>query len=317
MEELRREDAVWFKEVVERALNAISSIIVGKRKELEMIIATLLAEGHVLLEGVPGVAKTLIARCVAQVFDLEFRRIQVTPDMLPTDIIGFKMYDPKKVEFVLRKGPIFANIVLVDEINRAPPKTQAALLEAMQERQVTIEGETLKLPRPFMVIATMNPVEVEGTFPLSEAQIDRFLSKVRIGYPTIDETVEILKRYDRIVEGGLKPVISREELVRAMNLVKKVRVDENILRYIALIVEETRKHPSVRLGASPRGAIALYLLSRAIALMRGRAYVTPDDVKYVAHVALEHRIVLKTEARISGIDASTIIDEVLDKVEPP
>ncbi len=307
-----------YKGLVEKALENISRKIIGKRRELELVLATLLSEGHVLLEGVPGVAKTLMARCIAATLGLEFKRVQATPDMLPSDIIGVQIFDPRSSSFVFKKGPVFTNILFVDEINRAPPKTQAALLEAMQERQVTIEGITYPLPKPFLVIATMNPIEIEGTFPLSEAQVDRFLSKIVIGYPTIDETVEILDKYDSIMDlRDLQPVLGRDDILKLIRITKKVYVDKNIKKYIAAIVEATRRHPMVRLGASPRGAIALYLLSRSIAVMRGRDYVTPDDVKYVAKPALIHRIILKSEVRISGTSVEDVIDSILEKVEAP
>jgi len=306
-----------FSEVVDAVVSNVSKKIVGKKKEVELIIASLLSGGHVLLEGVPGVAKTLMAKTIALSLGLEFKRIQATPDMLPGDIIGYQVYDEKSGGIVFRKGPIFTNILFVDEVNRAPPKTQAALLEAMQERQVSVGGITYKLPSPFLVIATQNPVEMEGVFPLPEAYIDRFLVKVVIDYPTPEETVEILRRYDSIMGEEVKPVANIDTVIKAMNAVKRVRIDDNILRYIANIVEATRKHPMVKLGASPRGAIALMLLSRALALMRGRDYVTPDDVKYVAVAALSHRIILRSEARLSKLTPEAIVKSVLEEVEPP
>jgi len=303
--------------VVGKVVEAIESKVIGKRREIELILAALLSEGHVLLEGVPGVAKTLLAKTIASALGLEFKRIQATPDMLPSDIIGVMIYNPKTAEFSFRKGPIFTNVLLVDEINRAPPKTQSALLEAMQERQVTVEGVTHRLPRPFLVLATMNPIEVEGTFPLSEAQIDRFLARVEIGYPTVSETVAILDRYYDIVSEPLKPVLTPGDVEAMVEATKGVTVDQNIKKYIAAIVQTTREHPMVRLGASPRGAIAMYLLSKGIAVVRGRDYVTPDDVKYVAYPALSHRIILKSEARISGIKVWDVVSDVLEKVEVP
>ncbi len=316
MEEKSKEVNI-FRNLIERVVENVSKVIVGKRHEIELILATLLSEGHVILEGVPGIAKTLIAKCIAMSLGLDFKRIQATPDLLPGDIIGTMVFNPKTSSMEFRHGPVFTNILFVDEINRAPPKTQSALLEAMQERQVTVEGVTYDLPKPFMVIATMNPIEVEGTFPLSEAQIDRFLAKVLITYPTIDETIEILNRYDRIAYAKLSPVLSREEVLKGIEIVRSVYVENNIKKYIAFIVEETRRHPLVKLGASPRGAIAIYMLSRAIALMRGRTYVTPDDVKYVAHAALRHRIILRSEAKLRGVSADDIITDVLEKVEVP
>jgi len=310
-------EKIAFKELFNRVIENVSNVVVGKRREIELILATLLSGGHVIIEGVPGVAKTLIARTLAQSLGLEFKRIQGTPDMLPGDIIGFNIYDQKSGSFIFRKGPIFTNILFVDEINRIPPKTQSALLEAMQEFQVSVEGISYRLPEPFMVIATMNPIEVEGTFPLSEAQIDRFLSKVEIGYPDLDETIEILRRYDTIQMYYVKPVATRESLLEAMKNVREVRVDENILKYISLIVYAIRNNRYVRLGPSPRGAIAIYLLSRALALIRGRTYVTADDVKISVYPAIAHRIVLKDEARLSRVSIRSIVEETLSKVDIP
>jgi MoxR-like ATPase len=308
----------FYSAMIERVIENIQKKVVGKRKELEMILATLFSEGHALLEGVPGVAKTLIAKCIAMSLGLDFKRVQATPDMLPSDVIGFMIFDAKESRFVFRRGPVFTNILFVDEINRAPPKTQAALLEAMQERQVTIEGVSYPLPRPFLVIATMNPIEVEGTFPLSEAQVDRFLAKVGIDYPSLGETVDILSNYEKISTlDDMMPVLTREDVLNMIRLTKSVYVEQNILKYIAAIVEATRSHRYVKLGASPRGAIALYLLSKAIALIRGRDYVIPDDVKYVAYAALSHRIILKGEARISNTTPRDVINDVLEKVESP
>ncbi|MCC6016199.1 MAG: MoxR family ATPase [Desulfurococcaceae archaeon] len=320
--DFRREDLQdeirIYTDLLNKAIEGVQKKIVGKRKEIELVLATLFAEGHVLLEGIPGVAKTLMAKTIASVLGLDFKRVQATPDLLPSDIIGVQIYDTKLGQFVFRRGPIFTNILFVDEINRAPPKTQSALLEAMQERQVTVEGVTYKLPRPFLVIATMNPIEVEGTFPLSEAQVDRFLSKVVVDYPTAEETVTILDRYYDIVESEtLQHILSLTEVLNIIEIVKKIYVDANIKKYIALIVEASRRHPLVKLGASPRGAIALYLLSKSIAFMKGRDYVTPDDVKYVAYTALAHRIILRSEARISGVTPYDIINDILEKVETP
>jgi MoxR-like ATPase len=304
--------------MIEKVIGNVQRKVIGKRKELELILATLFSEGHVLLEGVPGVAKTLMAKCIAMSLGLDFKRIQATPDMLPSDIIGFQVFDARETRFIFKKGPIFTNILFVDEINRASPKTQSALLEAMQEKQVTVEGMSYPLPQPFLVIATMNPIEIEGTFPLSEAQVDRFLSKVVIGYPTVNETIEILGNYDRIsFLEDIKPVLTREDILALINLSRSVYVEQNIQKYIATIVEATRNHRFVKIGASPRGAIALYLLSRSIALMRGRDYVTPDDVKYVAHAALSHRIILRGEAKISNVTPDDVIDNILEKVEAP
>lgn len=312
------EKVKFYSSMIEKVIDNVQRKVVGKRKELELILATLFSEGHVLLEGVPGVAKTLMAKCIAMSLGLDFKRIQATPDMLPSDIIGFQIFDARETRFIFKKGPIFTNILFVDEINRAPPKTQSALLEAMQEKQVTVEGTSYPLPQPFLVIATMNPIEIEGTFPLSEAQVDRFLSKVVIGYPTVNETIEILSNYEKIsFLEDIRPVLTREDILALIKLSRSVYVEQNIQKYIATIVEATRNHRFVKIGASPRGAIALYLLSRSIALMRGRDYVTPDDVKYVAHAALSHRIILRGEAKISNVTPDDVIDNILEKVEAP
>jgi len=304
-----------FDEIERRLIN--SGLLIEKDFEVKMIVASLVAEGHVLLEGVPGVAKTSMAKAVAKLLDLEFKRIQMTPDLLPMDIIGFYMYDQRTGEFKLKKGPIFTNILLADEINRASPRTQSALLEAMQERQVTIEGNTLALPRPFMVIATQNPIEMEGTLP--EAQLDRFLAKIITGYPSPKGFRELLRNADAIEQGieSLRPVVSRDEVLQAISDAKKVRADDSIIDYIASIVEETRNHPAVKLGGSPRAGIAILRLSRSWAYLSGRNYIIPDDVKAVAKPALIHRIILKPEYEIEGITAERVVEDVLKRVPVP
>ncbi len=302
-----------------RVLNEASKIVVEREREVKFIVASMIVGGHILLEGVPGIAKTLTARVVSKLFRLTFRRIQFTPDLLPADILGTKVFNPSTGDFEVRKGPIFANIILADEINRASPRTQSALLEAMQERQVTIEGETYKLPDPFVVIATQNPIEMEGTFPLPEAQLDRFLIKLNVDYPSDSGLKEVLKRIDEIEAAieELKPVATAKDIQDAREEVLKARVDEDIYDYIVAIVRESRKHPAVRLGASPRGAIAIYKLARAWAVMEGRDYVVPDDVKAVAEPALVHRIILKPEYEFEGYTPSRVIKEVLASVKVP
>ena len=287
----------------------------GKRGEVRLLLATLIAGGHALLEGVPGVAKTMMARALASALAVEFRRVQFTPDLLPSDVLGTMVYRDGRFEF--EPGPIFANIVLVDEVNRASPKTQAALLEAMQERQVTVWGVSRPLPRPFMVVATMNPVEMEGVYPLSEAQVDRFLARITVGYPSRDEMVEIMDRLEVIEEWPIEPAASGGDVLEAQRALWGVHVDRNIKYYIADIVEATRRHPNVRLGASPRAAIAMLQLSRALALLEGRPYVTPDDVKEVAGAALTHRIILRPEARLEGATPEDVVSDVLDEVPAP
>lgn len=318
MDRIDENKVKFFSRKLNTVIENVQKKVIGKRRELEIILATLFAEGHVILEGVPGVAKTLLAKCVALSLGLDFKRIQATPDLLPSDIIGTQIFNPREGSFTFRRGPVFTNVLFVDEINRAPPKTQAALLEAMQEKQVTIEGVTYPLPKPFLVIATMNPIEIEGTFPLSEAQVDRFLSKVEISYPTIDETVEILNKFYTISDlSDLTPVLSKDDVITLIDLTRGVYVDKNIMKYIAAITEATRYHKMVKLGASPRGSIAMFLLSKSLALIRGRDYVIPDDVKDVAYYALAHRIMLRSEARISRITVKDIIIDIIEKVEIP
>jgi MoxR-like ATPase len=294
-------------------------VLIEKERELKLMSSALLSRGHVLMEGVPGVAKTYTSKALAKLLGLSFKRVQMTPDLLPSDIIGYYVFDQRNGGFVLRKGPIFANILLVDEINRASPRTQSALLEAMQERQVTIEGEIFKLEEPFMVIATQNPIEMEGVFPLPEAQLDRFLIKVVTGYTTTKGLIEIMKRADEIEEAieSLKPIVTREEVLEEFKRVRSVKVDDSIYSYIASIVEETRRHPAVRLGASPRAAIALVKMAKAWAYTSGRDYVIPDDVKAVAIPVLMHRIIVKPELELQGVTAEKVVEEVLSRVPVP
>ena len=299
------------KSIAERVVEEISRIVVGRREEILLLLTSLVAGGHVLIEGVPGVAKTLLSKAFAYVLGLDFSRVQFTPDLLPNDIIGTYIYDQKRNEFVLRRGPIFTNVLLVDEINRASPKTQSALLEAMQEKQVTIEGNTLQLPQPFIVIATLNPVETEGVFPLPEAQLDRFMMRIFLDYPSPFEEKEILLKQKTINEFKIKPVISRNEVLEIMENVWNVRVSEEVLSYIIDIVNATRRHEKVRLGVSPRGSVHLYMASKAYALLNGRDYVLPDDVKKLAVPVLAHRIILKPEAIYEGVDKREVIREVL------
>ncbi|MGB9728960.1 MAG: AAA family ATPase [Thermoprotei archaeon] len=296
-----------------------SKILVEREREMKFIIASMIADGHVLLEGVPGIAKTMTAKTIARMFNLDFKRVQMTPDLLPGDLLGAYIYDQKIGEFKIRKGPIFTNIFLADEINRASPRTQSALLEAMQEKQVTIEGNTFKLDEPFIVIATQNPIEMEGTFPLPEAQLDRFLIKLEVNYPTTKGFSELIKRIDQIEQSitEIKPIATKDDLINAKNSTKNVKVDDSIINYIVSIVEETRKHPAVKLGGSPRAGIAIYKVARAWAIMDGRNYVIPDDIKNVTKPALIHRIILNPEYEFEGITPSKVIDDILSKVPTP
>ncbi|MEL9908927.1 MAG: MoxR family ATPase [Desulfurococcus sp.] len=294
-------------------------LLIEKERELRIIIASILAKGHMIMEGVPGVAKTYTAKAVSKLLDLEFKRVQMTPDLLPSDIIGYYVFDQKTGGFIVKKGPVFTNILLADEINRASPRTQSALLEAMQERQVTIEGETYRLPEPFIVIATMNPLEMEGVFPLPEAQLDRFLVKVETSYTSHVGLVKILKRADEIEKAinELKPVVSRQEILEEINRVASIKVDESIYDYVASIIEETRRHPAVRLGGSPRAGIALIKLARSLAYIDGRNYVIPDDVKEACKPVLLHRLILKPEYEVQGLSVERVIDDVLSRVKVP
>ncbi|MGC9011588.1 AAA family ATPase [Thermogladius sp.] len=296
-----------------------SGYLIEKEREVKLILAALIARGHVLIEGVPGVAKTTIAKTIARTLSLDFKRVQMTPDLLPMDIIGYKIFDQKTAEFKFVKGPIFTNILLVDEINRASPRTQSALLEAMQERQVTIEGETFRLDEPFIVLATQNPIEMEGVFPLPEAQLDRFLVKIETGYPSTKGFVEMLKKVDEIeawVE-SIKPVVTKEEVLNEIKSARDVKVDEAIYQYIANLVEETRRHHAVRLGASPRSGIAILRMAKAVAYLEGRNYVIPDDVKQVLVPTLSHRIILKPEYEVEGLTASRVVEEIANRVPVP
>ncbi len=303
----------------EEILGQIETVIVGKREPLSLILGAILAGGHVLLEDYPGLAKTLAARCFSWTLGLSFRRIQFTPDLLPADIVGTHLFRREEGSFEFRPGPLFAQLVLADEINRATPKTQSALLEAMQEGQATIEGDTRPLPQPFIVLATQNPIEFEGTFPLPEAQVDRFLARVRFGYPRPGEEVEILRRRlaRKKEDVALPQVASPEEVLAMREAIEGVFVDEDLLGYMAAITEATRRHPSLALGGSPRGTLALLKLSRARAALAGRDYVLPDDVKAVAVPALAHRLILSPELWTREVRAEDIVGEVLARTPVP
>ncbi|MCE4600347.1 MAG: MoxR family ATPase [Desulfurococcales archaeon] len=303
--------------VASRIISEVSKIIVGKEHELRLLLASLLAGGHVLLVGVPGVSKTSLAKSLAMSLNLDFKRIQFTPDLLPADILGTMVYNQATGDFRFRKGPIFANIVLADEINRASPRTQSAFIEAMQEGQVTIEGVTHKLPRPFIVIATMNPIEFEGVYPLPEAQVDRFLMKIDIGYPGYEEEKEILKRVDVIEEFNINPVASGDDILEAQRTIRRVRVSDPVIDYIVRIVRATREHPLARLGASPRASIYLMRTAQAWAAMAARSYVTPDDVKEVAIPVLSHRILPKPGAASDPGVQARIVQQVLGSEPTP
>ena len=303
----------------DRIIGEIERAVIGKRDALELVLLGFLADGHVLIEDFPGLAKTLIARSFAQVFDMEFARIQFTPDLMPSDVTGSSVYNQRTGDFEFRPGPIFTNLLLGDEINRAPPKTQAALLEAMQERQVTIEGRTNPLERPFLVVATQNPIEYEGTYPLPEAQLDRFILRLRIGYPARDDEWGLMeRRLERAVdEITLEQVTDRSGLVQMQQATERVHVSEAVGYYMVDLVAATRASQRVQVGASPRGALALLKLSRCRAALQGRDFVTPDDVKAVAVPALSHRLMLRPELWVQRVRPEDVVRESLETVPTP
>ena len=302
----------------ERLIENVERVIIGKRSVVELTVLGLLCEGHILIEDVPGVGKTVLAKSLSRSVGCSFQRIQFTPDMLPSDVTGVSIFNQKTLEFEFRPGPIHAQIVLVDEINRATPKTQSSLLEAMEERQVTVDGHTYMLAQPFMVLATQNPIEYEGTFPLPEAQLDRFMIRLEIGYPSAEEELNILDRQQFAHPvNSLQQVISLAELQEAQTAIKEIYVDNHIKQYIVELVRRTRQHPDVYLGSSTRGALALYRLGQARAAVQGRDYVLPDDIKALAKWSLSHRIIVGPAARIKDIDARDIVEDILKKLPIP
>ncbi|HEW91558.1 MAG TPA: MoxR family ATPase [Thermotogaceae bacterium] len=299
-----------------RILENISKVIFGKEEILQKVLAAVVSEGNILLNDVPGVGKTMLARSLAISLGLDFKRIQCTPDLLPTDITGLNILDTKNGEFIFRKGPIFTDVLLADELNRATPRTQSALLEAMAEKQVTIDGKTYKLSDNFFVIATQNPIEFEGTFPLPEAQLDRFTLSLSVGYPPFEKEIDMLKNMlERHPIEIIKPVSSSEELRNIKRIVREVHIDDSIIEYITKIVLKTRSHPDLAVGSSPRGSIALMNMARGLAFIRGRDFVIPDDVKNVAVDVLAHRVILKPEARLMKRTAHEIIEEIIANVK--
>ncbi|KLO24122.1 MULTISPECIES: AAA family ATPase [unclassified Marinitoga] len=302
--------------LAKKIVNNVEIVIKGKEEKIKMVLAVFLSNGHVLLEDVPGTGKTMLARALAKSFDLEFKRIQFTPDLLPNDLIGLYIYDKNKNEFILKKGPIFTNILLGDEINRATPRTQSALLESLAENQVSIDGITHRLENNFFVIATQNPIEFEGTFPLPEAQLDRFMIRLSLGYPDIENEINMLSSQEMkhpIYE--IKSVSNEEELLNSKKEIKSILVSNEIKQYIVDIVNRTRNHKDIKVGASPRGAIALMQLSKSLAAIEGREFVIPDDIKKIAPYVLSHRIILKAEAKIKKVSSYRLIKDILNEVK--
>ncbi len=316
-----RIDLKNLQEAVEQIKTELGKVIVGQHDMLEMLIISILTDGHSLIEGVPGVAKTLTAKLLAKTLSVDFSRIQFTPDLMPSDILGTSIFNVKSSEFEFKKGPIFSNIVLIDEINRAPAKTQAALFEVMEERQVTIDGTEYKMPPPFLVFATQNPIEQEGTYALPEAQLDRFLFKINVPYPSLEEEIHILEnehhRKDTLVLDTIKPVLTAAQAAEYQHTIKQIIIEKNLLKYIAAIVDNTRTNANLYLGASPRASLAIMNASKALAAMNGRDFVTPDDIKKIAPSVLRHRIMLTPEREMEGITADRVVQQIVETIEIP
>lgn len=317
----KRVDLTLFSEKIQALKDRIATVIVGQEQTVDLVLTVVLANGHVLLEGVPGVAKTLLARLVARLIKADFSRIQFTPDLMPSDVLGTTVFNMKTNDFDFHQGPVFADLVLVDEINRAPAKTQAALFEVLEERQVSIDGTTHQMGELYTILATQNPVEQEGTYKLPEAQLDRFLMKITMGYPSLEEEVDILERHHAnaslVKLESLAPVLTKEELLSLRRLMEHVFVDRTLLQYIALIVQQTRTSKAVYLGASPRASVAMMQASKAYALLQGRDFVTPEDIKFVAPYVLQHRLILTAEAEMEGYSPVKVTQRLIDKVEVP
>ena len=299
----------------------LKKVIVGQDKMIDHLLVALLTGGHVLLEGVPGIAKTIAVKLLSKAVDIKFTRIQFTPDLMPSDILGTSVFDLKKSEFEFRQGPIFSNLVLIDEVNRAPAKTQAALFEVMEERQITIDGKTYKMEEPFLTIATQNPIEQEGTYRLPEAQLDRFMFKVIIDYPALEDEYEIIRREHAAINGDktadVQKVITGKEIVKFQSIVRQVLVEENLIQYIAKIVGNTRENPFLYLGASPRASLAIMNASKGFAALRGRDFITPEDIKDASVVVLQHRLIVSPEKEMEGLKADEIVKQIVETVEVP
>ncbi|MCG2430171.1 AAA family ATPase [Aequorivita xiaoshiensis] len=316
-----RIDLKNLQEATERIKTELGKVIVGQHDMLEMLIISILSNGHSLIEGVPGVAKTLTAKLLAKTMSVDFSRIQFTPDLMPSDILGTSIFNVKTNEFEFKKGPVFSNIILIDEINRAPAKTQAALFEVMEERQVTMDGIKYEMKPPFLVFATQNPVEQEGTYALPEAQLDRFLFKINVPYPSLEEEIRILEnehnRMDRLVLENISPILNAQEIAEYQDTIKQIIIESNLLKYIAAIVDNTRSNSNLYLGASPRASLAIMNASKALAAINGRDFVTPDDIKKIAPSVLRHRIMLTPEREMEGITADKVVQQIIETIEIP
>jgi MoxR-like ATPase len=314
----RTQSVTQVREIADRVRENVARVIVGREDVIDLALVAMLCQGHVLIEDVPGIGKTMMAKALARSIGCSFKRIQFTPDLMPSDVTGINFFNQKSGEFEFRAGPLLANIVLADEINRATPRTQSALLEAMEEHQVTVDGDTVALPAPFIVLATQNPIELEGTFPLPEAQLDRFLLRLRMGYPDEREEDAILQRFEaQSPLEGLQPVVDAGELTRIAAALPSVRCEASVRGYITKVARSTRDHAAVELGASPRASLALFRAARAYAAIRGRDYILPDDVKQLAVPVLAHRLTLSSQSRLRGRDAESLVRELLDEIPVP
>lgn len=319
--ERNNSELLWISEKVTAIRSEISKHVIGQEHMVELLLAGIFANGHVLLEGVPGVAKTLSAKLISRLMKVDFSRIQFTPDLMPSDVIGTSVYNMKESKFIFNKGPIFSNIVLIDEINRAPAKTQAALFEVMEERQITFDGTQYPMEFPFLVVATQNPIEQEGTYSLPEAQLDRFIFKIIMNYPTFEEESQILLRYKasngQINMDNIEPLFSSEDIRRIHNVMQEMVIEASLIQYIASITHRTRSHPKLYLGASPRASLSMLRAGKALAALRGRDFITPEDIQYIAIPVLTHRIILTPEAEMEGITTEEVIHQILSEIEIP
>jgi MoxR-like ATPase len=315
------QELIWLSQKVNDIRQKLSDYIVGQEEMVELLMTGIFSAGHVLLEGVPGVAKTLSAKVLSKALDVDFSRIQFTPDLMPSDVIGTSVFNMNESSFSFKKGPIFSNIVLIDEINRAPAKTQAALFEVMEERQITYDGENYQMDFPFLVIATQNPIEQEGTYSLPEAQLDRFLFKINLHYPSFENEVKILHRYKNNIQSpsldNIKAVLTSDDIKKVQQLVKDIVIEDALVSYVAQLVDKTRNHGKIYLGASPRASLAILKSAKAIAAIRGRAFVTPDDIQFVSTHVLNHRLILTPDAEMEGTTTTEIIDQILQEIEVP